>query len=62
MPEEIVLFINKMGIRNEYISGSIENKSYYIGLDIGSISLNTVVLDEDYNVREDYYEYVHGRQ
>jgi predicted CoA-substrate-specific enzyme activase len=33
----------------------------YIGLDIGSVSLNTVVLDEHYNILEDNYDYVHGR-
>jgi predicted CoA-substrate-specific enzyme activase len=33
----------------------------YIGLDIGSVSLNTVVLDEHYNILEDHYDYVHGR-
>lgn len=33
----------------------------YIGLDIGSVSLNTVVLDEHYNILEDYYDYVHGK-
>ena len=30
-------------------------------MDIGSVSLNTVLLDENYNVIEDYYDYVHGR-
>jgi len=34
---------------------------FYIGLDIGSVSLNTVLLDENYNIIEDYYDYVHGR-
>ena len=33
----------------------------YLGLDIGSVSLNTVLMDESYNVIEDYYDYVHGR-
>jgi predicted CoA-substrate-specific enzyme activase len=33
----------------------------YLGLDIGSVSLNTVILDEDFNIIEDYYDYVHGR-
>ena len=32
-----------------------------IGLDIGSVSLNSVVMDEDYNILEDYYDYVHGK-
>ncbi|MDZ7634660.1 MAG: BadF/BadG/BcrA/BcrD ATPase family protein [Bacteroidales bacterium] len=33
----------------------------YLGLDIGSVSLNTVLLDDDYNIVEDYYDYVHGK-
>ncbi len=32
-----------------------------IGLDIGSVSLNSVVMDENYNILEDYYDYVHGK-
>jgi predicted CoA-substrate-specific enzyme activase len=36
-------------------------KKFYLGLDIGSVSLNTVLLDENYNVLEDYYDYVHGK-
>jgi predicted CoA-substrate-specific enzyme activase len=32
-----------------------------LGLDIGSVSLNTVILDEDFNILEDYYDYVHGK-
>jgi predicted CoA-substrate-specific enzyme activase len=35
--------------------------SYFLGLDIGSVSLNTVVLDEQNNILEDYYDYVHGK-
>jgi len=38
-----------------------DNQKYYLGLDIGSVSLNTVLLDENYNVVEDYYDYVHGK-
>ena len=34
---------------------------FYLGLDIGSVSLNTVLLDEHYNIVEDYYDYVHGK-
>ena len=33
----------------------------YLGLDIGSVSLNTVLMDENYNVLENYYDYVHGK-
>jgi len=35
--------------------------SFYVGLDIGSVSLNTVLLDDNYNIVEDYYDYVHGK-
>jgi activator of 2-hydroxyglutaryl-CoA dehydratase len=31
------------------------------GFDIGSISINTVVMDQDGNVKLDHYDYCHGR-
>lgn len=34
---------------------------YFIGLDIGSVSLNTVILDDENNIIGDYYDYVYGR-
>ncbi len=37
------------------------NVKLYLGLDIGSVSLNTVLLDENYSVLEDFYDYVHGK-
>ena len=36
-------------------------KKFYLGLDIGSVSLNTVLTDENYIVIEDHYDYVHGK-
>ncbi len=33
----------------------------YVGIDIGSISLNTVVMNEDRQVVENHYTYCHGR-
>ena len=36
-------------------------KKYFIGFDLGSVSLNTVVLDQDDGIIEDHYDYVHGR-
>jgi predicted CoA-substrate-specific enzyme activase len=36
-------------------------KPCYLGFDIGSTSLNTVIMDEDHNIIEDYYNYVHGK-
>ncbi len=38
-----------------------DNGQFYLGLDIGSVSLNTVLLDDNYNIVEDYYDYVHGK-
>src|SRR5450759_953279 len=37
-----------------------ENK-VFLGFDIGSVSLNSVVMDGSYNILEDYYEYIHGK-
>ncbi|MFA5818400.1 MAG: acyl-CoA dehydratase activase [Bacteroidales bacterium] len=34
---------------------------FYLGFDIGSVSLNTVLIDDNNNILEDYYDYVHGR-
>jgi predicted CoA-substrate-specific enzyme activase len=34
---------------------------YHIGLDIGSVSINTVVLDENRNILQNYYDYCHGK-
>lgn len=41
-------------------TGTSDGK-YYLGLDIGSVSLNTVLLDENYNIIADHYDYVHGK-
>jgi predicted CoA-substrate-specific enzyme activase len=38
---------------------SVDN--VFLGFDIGSVSLNTVVMDNSNNIIEDYYEYVHGK-
>jgi len=35
--------------------------NFFLGLDIGSVSLNTVVLDEHYNILADHYDYVYGK-
>ncbi len=34
---------------------------YKIGIDIGSISVNTVIVDDQNRVLEEYYDYCHGR-
>jgi len=33
----------------------------YLGFDIGSVSLNTAIIDENNNIVEEYYDYVHGK-
>jgi predicted CoA-substrate-specific enzyme activase len=33
----------------------------FLGFDIGSVSLNTVIIDENNNLLEEYYDYVHGK-
>ncbi|NUM31906.1 MAG: CoA activase [Bacteroidetes bacterium] len=38
-----------------------ENKDLYLGLDLGSISLNTVILDRENNILENYYDHCHGQ-
>ncbi len=34
--------------------------SYYLGVDIGSISVNTVILNDELQVVEEFYDYCHG--
>jgi predicted CoA-substrate-specific enzyme activase len=41
-------------------SDSLDPK-FYIGFDIGSVSLNTVLMDDNNNVLEDFYDYIHGK-
>jgi predicted CoA-substrate-specific enzyme activase len=43
------------------ISPAKMNNDLYMGLDIGSISLNTVLIEDNYNIISDYYDYVHGK-
>ncbi|MGB8491148.1 MAG: acyl-CoA dehydratase activase [Bacteroidales bacterium] len=38
-----------------------KSRTFYLGIDIGSVSLNTVLMDGDLRVVEDYYDYVHGK-
>ena len=38
----------------------MKNK-YYLGLDIGSISINTVLLDEEKTIIENHYDFCHGK-
>ena len=34
---------------------------YHVGLDIGSISINTVIMDEECNIVGNHYDYCHGK-
>ena len=34
---------------------------YHLGLDIGSISVNTVLMDENRNILENHYTFCHGK-
>jgi predicted CoA-substrate-specific enzyme activase len=43
------------------IFNSAVETGLFIGIDIGSVSLNTVVMDHNYHIIEDNYEYIHGR-
>ncbi|MBK9390917.1 MAG: CoA activase [Bacteroidetes bacterium] len=36
-------------------------ESFFIGFDIGSVSLNTVVLDGSNKILEDYYDFIYGK-
>ncbi|HLP71440.1 MAG TPA: acyl-CoA dehydratase activase [Bacteroidales bacterium] len=38
-----------------------QEQHFFVGLDLGSVSLNTVILDQESNIIEDHYDYVHGK-
>jgi predicted CoA-substrate-specific enzyme activase len=42
-------------------SKTSSERGIYIGFDIGSVSLNSVIIDDDNKIVEDYYDYLHGR-
>jgi predicted CoA-substrate-specific enzyme activase len=50
-----------MGINTYTNSGSNNDLSIFLGLDIGSVSLNIVLMDKDFNILEDSYDFVHGK-
>lgn len=37
------------------------DNTVFIGLDVGSVSLNTVVMNDSFVILEDYYDYIHGK-
>ena len=46
---------------SDVASSKLSDLKYFLGFDIGSVSLNTAIVDENNNILEDYYDYVHGR-
>jgi predicted CoA-substrate-specific enzyme activase len=39
----------------------LTDSNFFLGFDIGSVSLNTVIIDEKNNIVEEHYDYVHGK-
>ena len=39
----------------------LSDSNCYLGFDIGSVSINTVIMDDYHNILEEYYDYVHGK-
>ena len=39
----------------------LSDSNCYLGFDIGSVSINTVIMDDYHNILEEYYDYIHGR-
>ncbi|MDY0099543.1 MAG: acyl-CoA dehydratase activase [Bacteroidales bacterium] len=48
-------------MKNDVFHIGAKTGAVYIGLDIGSVSLNSVVLNEEYGVIEDNYDYICGK-
>ncbi|HAM10581.1 MAG TPA: CoA activase [Bacteroidales bacterium] len=40
---------------------SSKENNLFLGFDIGSVSLNSVILDNSLNIIEDHYDYIHGK-
>jgi predicted CoA-substrate-specific enzyme activase len=43
------------------LSNGLFDSYVFLGFDIGSVSLNTVVIDENNSILEEHYDYVHGK-
>ena len=48
-------------MENESDSGNSFNRGLILGLDIGSVSLNCVLMDSEFRILEDHYDYIHGK-
>jgi predicted CoA-substrate-specific enzyme activase len=44
-----------------YDVNTFDDRNLYLGLDIGSVSLNTVLTDNSFNTISEYYDFVHGK-
>ena len=42
-------------------SGVMNDHHLFLGLDIGSISINTVLIDKNKNIVDERYDYCHGK-
>ena len=45
----------------ESLPSGFSDSNFYLGFDIGSVSLNTVIIDEKNNILEEHYDYVYGK-
>jgi activator of 2-hydroxyglutaryl-CoA dehydratase len=43
------------------ISTPLSTSEVFLGFDIGSVSLNTIVIDVNNNILQEHYDYVHGK-
>jgi len=48
-------------MKNETSENKINGESFFLGLDIGSVSVNTVLLNNKFEVIENYYDFTHGK-
>ncbi len=46
---------------SKFFPTGLTDLKVFLGFDIGSVSLNTVIIDENNNILADYYDFVHGR-
>jgi predicted CoA-substrate-specific enzyme activase len=61
VPEDLFLILKPLFMVPDSLSSEISDLKFYLGFDIGSVSLNTVIVDSDNNILEDFYDYVYGR-
>ena len=66
--EKTIIFDKKTQLYHQSLMFKMHNQAYstvkkplYLGLDLGSISLNTVIIDQEENILENYYDHCHGQ-